>query len=82
MLTKRQKQILVFIEACVDRDGCPPTIREIGKRFGIKSPNGVIYHLNKLEYEGAIDRGNTSKARCIRVVNRRKKTCPHCGGEL
>jgi len=65
-LTKRQRDILTFIEECIDRDGFPPTVAEIGARFGIRSNNGVNDHLVALERKGYISR--SSKARSIRVV--------------
>jgi repressor LexA len=65
-LTKRQGEILSFIEECTARDGFPPTIAEIGVRFGIRSNNGVNDHLVALERKGYISR--SSKARSIRVL--------------
>ena len=49
--------------------GYPPTIREIGLHFGIKSPNGVAYHLAALEKKGYIERGIAS-ARAIRLLDK------------
>ncbi|MCK5557958.1 MAG: repressor LexA [Candidatus Hydrogenedentes bacterium] len=66
-LTKRQREILNFIEKCIEQDGFPPTIAEIGLRFGIRSNNGVNDHLVALERKGYISR--SSKARSIRVVH-------------
>jgi len=51
-LTKRQRELLNFIEAEVAGRGIPPTVREIGRRFGISSPNGVLCHLKTLEEKG------------------------------
>jgi len=65
-LTKRQRDILTYIEDCIERDGFPPTVAEIGLRFGIKSNNGVNDHLLALERKGYISR--SSKARSIRVI--------------
>ena len=48
------------------RDGFPPTVAEIGLRFGIKSNNGVNDHLLALERKGYVTR--SSKARSIRVL--------------
>lgn len=66
-LTPRQAEILAFIRSCsVDR-GYPPTIREIGERFGIGSPNGVVSHLKALATKGYIARG-ANVSRGIRLV--------------
>ena len=67
-LTRRQAQILDFIIDRIRSDGMPPTIAEIGQRFGITSTNGVNDHLVALEKKGFITR--SSKARCIRVTDR------------
>ncbi len=67
-LTDRQQTILAFIREFIDVKGYPPTIREIGLHFGIKSTNGVAYHLAALEKKGYIERG-ASSARTIRLLN-------------
>ncbi len=66
-LTLRQRDILEFIVRCVRDNGFPPTIAEIGNRFGISSTNGVNDHLVALERKGFIER--SSKARSIRVTD-------------
>lgn len=49
MLTKRQQDILDFIEEFIEKHGYPPTLREIGNEFGINSTNGVRVNLAALE---------------------------------
>ena len=49
ILTKRQQEILDFIEDFIGRRGYPPTLREIGNEFGISSTNGVRVNLAALE---------------------------------
>ena len=56
LLTTRQRNILTFLQQRVVQNGVPPTVREIGARFGIKSPNGVMCHLKALEKKGVINR--------------------------
>jgi len=55
-LTKRQSAILEFIRAYVDRHRFPPTLREIGCHFDIKTRGGVLYHIHAMEEKGAISR--------------------------
>jgi repressor LexA len=55
-LTKRQKQIYEFIKDKILNRGYGPTVREIGKAYGIRSPNGVMCHLKALEKKGLISR--------------------------
>jgi SOS-response transcriptional repressor LexA len=77
-LTDRQAEILLFIEAEVFRRGSPPTVREIGARFGISSPTGIMCHLAALEAKGKISRDH-GKSRNVTVLDLR---CPHCGHRL
>ncbi|MBT4483171.1 MAG: transcriptional repressor LexA [Candidatus Latescibacteria bacterium] len=49
ILTKRQQDILDFIESFIQKRSYPPTLREIGNEFGIKSTNGVRVNLAALE---------------------------------
>ena len=56
-LTERQLEILRFIARTSEERGFPPTIREIGTEFAIKSTNGVNDHLKALERKGFINRG-------------------------
>ena len=53
-LTDRQKDILNFIEQFRNENGYPPTLREIGKKFGISSTFGVKRHLDALVKKGYI----------------------------
>ena len=56
MLNDRAREILAFIHQFKDERGYPPTIREIGKAFGISSTNGVRYYLSALEKAGQLKR--------------------------
>lgn len=66
-LTKRQEAILQLIVDYVQRNGYPPSIREIGKEFGIGSLRGVTVHLDALQRKGYISRGNTPRS--IRIIH-------------
>ena len=52
LLTERQRDILEFIRNKIVQRGRPPTVREIGTRFGIRSTNGVRTHLVALTKKG------------------------------
>ena len=56
MLNDRAREILGFIQRFTRERGFPPTIREIGREYGISSTNGVRYYLNMLEKEGHLRR--------------------------
>jgi len=54
-LTPRQREILDFIRRHRDRKGFPPSIREIGDRFGL-APATVHDHIKALEKKGRLGR--------------------------
>jgi repressor LexA len=58
MLTERQQDILNYITEFRAEHGCSPSIPEIQRHFGIRSPNGVVGHLHALEAKGFIRRGD------------------------
>jgi repressor LexA len=66
-LTERQEKILAFIKRSIIDQGYPPTIREIGEHFGIRSTNGVNDHLKALERKGYLVRGEL-KSRALSVI--------------
>ncbi|MGB2698579.1 MAG: transcriptional repressor LexA [Candidatus Zixiibacteriota bacterium] len=55
-LTPRQREIFDYISQMIKKAGIPPTIREIGKKFGISSTNGVRGILSSLVKKGYIKR--------------------------
>lgn len=52
VLTERQQLILDYINERIRETGFPPSMRMIGRRFQIKSTNGVSDHLRALERKG------------------------------
>jgi repressor LexA len=64
-LTQRQQEVLDFIREFSERDGVPPTVREIGARFRV-TPRAAFDHLKALERKGYLRRratvGRTSRA--------------------
>ena len=63
---------LNFIKSFVDKNGYPPTVREICNIVGFKSTASAKYYLDKLEEQGLIRKGD-NKNRAIEVVD---KTAP------
>ena len=62
-LTPRQQNILDFVQEFQQSNGFPPSIREIGEFFGIRSTNGVSDHLRALERKGFLSRtGHLSRS--------------------
>ncbi len=67
-LTKRQKQVLGFLQEYLDKNGYSPTLEEIARHFKIASLNAVYKHLRALEERGFIRR-MTNQARSIQVLD-------------
>jgi len=68
-LTKRQREVYEFVLACVENTFRPPTIREIGNHFGMRSTGTVRDNLRALERKGYI-RLRPRSARGIELVQR------------
>jgi repressor LexA len=68
-LTIRQQEILEYVASFTRDAGYPPTVREIGRATGLRSPRSVSQHLQALERKGFIHRGR-EKSRAIRVLDR------------
>ena len=66
-LSNRQREILNHIMKEIKTKGYPPSVREIGKAVGLKSPASVHSHLKSLEEYGFIRR-DPSKPRAIEVL--------------
>ena len=70
-LTKRQAAVFEFIRDKIQNRGYGPTVREIGERFQISSPNGVMCHLKALEKKGLIIRA-PNRSRAIQLADHAK----------
>jgi repressor LexA len=66
-LSKRQKEILMFIIETVKEKGYPPSVREIGEAVDLASSSTVHGHLERLEKKGYIRRDPT-KPRAIEIT--------------
>ena len=72
LMTSKQQEIFAFIRGYIEEHGYPTAIRDIGKAFDIKSPNGVMCHLRALQKKGYIHRDEKNetqggKARAITI---------------
>src|SRR5207247_1078311 len=65
-LSGTQSKIVSFIRLHIQKLGYPPSIREIQKHCGFKSPRAVSYQLEALERMGLLARAN--KARALKLV--------------
>ena len=66
-LTKRQRQILDYVESFIEVHGYSPSFEEIAEHFGYSSLATVHEHLSNLEQKGFL-RKNYNKSRSLEVV--------------
>ncbi len=79
-LTPRQREVFDFIRHLIVNRGYGPTVREIGEKFDIASPNGVMCHLKALEKKGIITREpNMSRAIQLTAIGHEEDGIPLVG---
>jgi repressor LexA len=66
-LTKIERRIYNYLVDYLKENTYQPSIREIGKRFGIKSTKTVSEHLQSLADKGHIER-DASRSRGVKIV--------------
>ena len=66
-LTKKQRQILDYVEEFVETNGYSPSYEEIAEHFGYSSLATVHEHLSNLEQKGFL-RKNYNKSRSLEIV--------------
>ena len=67
MLTKRQKEVLDFVERYSQKKGYSPSFEEIRKRFKLASVSTIHFHISKLKEGGYLGK-TENKARAISVA--------------
>ena len=72
-LTRRQKQILTFLENYIQANGFAPSFEEIAEKFSLNSLATVHEHLTNLEQKGYIRRTH-NESRAIEMVPRPGQT--------
>jgi len=70
VLTKRQSEVLRYIQSGVLKNGYPPTLREIASFFKIQSVRTIFDHIVALEKKGYLkrDRGKRRGLRILRNI--------------
>ena len=66
-LTKRQREIIDFLNEFIQQHGYAPSLEEIGRRFGLSSLATVHKHLTNLQDKGFIKRA-WNRSRSVEVV--------------
>jgi repressor LexA len=73
MLTKRQKEMVDYLDAYIRKNGYAPTLEEIGRQFGLSSLATVHKHLTNLERKGVIRR-KWNRSRALDVLPQEPRT--------
>jgi repressor LexA len=66
-LTKRQREILDYLNEFIQEHGYAPSLEEIGRRFGLSSLATVHKHLTNLQEKGFIKR-SWNRSRSVELV--------------
>ncbi len=66
-LTRRQREILDFLNEFIEQHGYAPSLEEIGRRFGLSSLATVHKHLTNLQEKGVIRRA-WNRSRSVELV--------------
>ena len=66
-LTKRQREILDYLNEFIAQHGYAPSLEEIGRRFGLSSLATVHKHLTNLQDKGCIKRA-WNRSRSVELV--------------
>ena len=67
-LNQKEMEILFFIKKIIETHGFSPTVREICKGVGLKSPSSVHGYLERLEAKGYIEK-SAMKNRTVIIKN-------------
>ena len=70
---KRLEEIFEYIKNFIDDNNFPPSIREIGEKFEIKSTSTVHYYLEKLRERGLISQ-DANKKRAFSLTQSRSQS--------
>jgi len=66
-LTKKQREVLDYIEDFIQENGYTPSYREIARGLGLASPSTVYQHVQALCEKGVINTGQDGAARTIEL---------------
>ncbi len=69
MLTRKQHDLLLFVDEEIRRTGCSPSFEEMKKALGLQSKSGIHRLISALEERGFIKRHH-NRARALEVMRR------------
>lgn len=70
MITKRQKEVLNFIETYIKKEGYAPSLEDIIKHLKLSSVSTAHYHIKKLEELGLLRKGD-NQPRSLSIAKER-----------
>ena len=68
-LTKKQKQVLDFVQSYINKNGYSPTLEEIRKHFKLSALSTVHQHIETLVQKGYLDKNNYQKIELKEKIN-------------
>ena len=71
-LTRRQKELIDFLDHFIEKKGYAPTIEEMAEHFGLRSLATVHKHLTNLQKKGLVRR-HSNRSRALELVPTRVK---------
>lgn len=77
-LTRRQREILDFLQEYTQREGLSPTLEEIAQQFGVNKVT-IFGHVSELERKGVIERAAPGISRGLRIVEPEQENGPEFG---
>src|SRR3989344_8016018 len=69
MLTKRQKEVLDYVESYSQKKSYSPSFEEIRKRLKLASDSTIHFHISKLKEGGYLGK-TENKARAVSVASK------------
>ena len=81
-LSKRQQQILEFIEAYAEYHGVSPSFREIGDAVGLKAISAVKYQVEQLQEKGCLARRDRMPRTIVAKPRRLRSIVPELDPEF
>ena len=81
-LSKRQQQILEFIEAYAECHGVSPSYREIGDAVGLKAISAVKYQVEQLQEKGCLARRDRMPRTIVAKPRRLRSIVPEFDPEF
>ena len=79
MLTKRQKEVLNFIESYKKKEGYAPSLEDIKKHLKLSSVSTAHYHIKKLESLGLLRKGENQPRSIVTSKEKKMMSVPITG---